>query len=122
MPSEAITVELDKLPPSANRLWRFYLGRALKSSEYRAWLDATAWSFRQQAKNRKVEGHYAIRIYAARPDKRRRDLDNLLKPLSDALVAAGIVSDDGHCERLSAEWCVGFSGVRILIIATKGSV
>jgi len=38
-----------------------------------------------------------------RPDKRKRDLDNLLKAASDALVSAGIL-EDHNCEWIDARW------------------
>jgi crossover junction endodeoxyribonuclease RusA len=44
-----------------------------------------------------------VKIYAFPPDARRRDLDNLLKSLLDALQHAGIMEDDGQVDMLSIE-------------------
>jgi crossover junction endodeoxyribonuclease RusA len=52
----------------------------------------------------RVEGHYQIHFKIQRKDKRKRDLDNLLKPLHDLIVAAGLVDDDSLCDRIVAEW------------------
>ena len=42
-------------------------------------------------------------MLVVRPDKRQRDLDNLFKAASDALVGAGIL-EDHNCEWLEARW------------------
>jgi crossover junction endodeoxyribonuclease RusA len=38
------------------------------------------------------------------PDKRHRDLDNLLKATLDALAGAGVIANDRHCRRIEARW------------------
>ena len=52
----------------------------------------------------RVDGPYHLLLQASRPDKRRRDIDNLIKPVSDLLVSIGVVRDDGDCELVSAQW------------------
>ena len=51
-----------------------------------------------------INGPYLLSVMADRPDRRRRDLDNLLKPCSDASVHSGIMSDDHMCVALEAAW------------------
>lgn len=46
--------------------------------------------------NVKLTGPLAINVLASPPDKRNRDLDNLLKPLLDALMYAGLYEDDSQ--------------------------
>lgn len=115
--AEAVRLTLDALPPSANKLWRAVNGRVLKSAEYRSWLDAMAWTWREQAGTQKVHGQYALTIAMGKPDRRRRDLDNSLKALSDLLVASGVVEDDSLCQRIDMSWCTE-PGVRVWIIST----
>lgn len=106
-------------PPSANRIWRNVNGRTLKSAEYRAWKEAQEWAVRAQ-KEPTVLGAYSAHIMVNRPDNRRRDLDNLLKPISDVLVSAGIVEDDALCQSLKIEWVKGQScPVKVFIISTE---
>lgn len=93
-------------PPSANRLWRAVNGRQIKSAEYRAWIDEAALSIRLQ-RPRGIVGAYHLVIRASRPDRRRRDIDNLLKPIWDALCQGGVVGDDCDCEHLTAFWSNG---------------
>lgn len=115
--AEAVRLTLDDLPPSANKIWRAVNGRVLKSAEYRSWLDAMAWSWREQAGSQRVHGKYALTITIGKPDKRRRDLDNSLKALSDLLVHSGLVEDDSLCQRIDMAWG-DEPGVKVWIIST----
>lgn len=89
-------------PPSANRLWRNVAGKVLKSAVYRAWLAENLHLGYQH--KRTVSGPYALSLIVTAPDKRARDLDNIVKPVSDLLQACGIVSNDTNMKRLVAEW------------------
>jgi len=115
--AEAVRLTLQDLPPSANKIWRAVNGRVLKSAEYRGWLDAMAWEWRSQAGTQRVGGKYALTITMGKPDKRRRDLDNSLKALSDLLVASGVVDDDSLCQRIDMAWGT-HPGVHVWIIST----
>ena len=42
-----------------------------------------------------------VKIVAYMPDRRRRDLDNILKALFDALTHAGVWSDDSQIDAIS---------------------
>lgn len=102
------------LPPSANRLWRSNRGRVHRSPEYLAWLEAAGWLLLSQ-KPGGVSGNYKISINAVRPDKRRRDLGNLEKPISDLLVKHGVVDDDSLCEMICARWVTTGEGVTVRV-------
>jgi Holliday junction resolvase RusA-like endonuclease len=115
--AENLSLTLDDLPPSANSIWRAHNGRVLKSREYRAWLDATALQFRAQAKGRMVDGWYKLTVEFGRPNRVRRDIDNLMKPLCDAIAAAGCIEGDWLCAGLAAEWN-SRPGVRAWIVST----
>lgn len=101
-------------PPSANRIWRKGGDHIHKSTEYKNWLmDAglIAKSQRQPG----IVGPYKLSIQASRPDRRRRDLDNLIKPISDLLTTIGIIDDDCHCELLTARWVTVGHGIAVRI-------
>lgn len=93
-------------PPSANRLWRAVNGRNIKSEEYREWLDEARCAVLLQPRSVRanIPGHYQMTMTADRPDKRRRDLSNLLKPTEDLLQQAGIVADDCNAQQITIAW------------------
>lgn len=92
------------LPPSVNALYANVPGRGrIKSERYRVWLNAAGWELAAQ-KPRRVSGDYQLWIWAEKPDRRRRDLGNLEKPISDLLVAHGVVSDDSQCSEIHIYW------------------
>ena len=108
-------VELDlPYPPSANRLWRTSRGRTHKSTEYSNWLIEAGMRVNVQRPGM-ILGPYKISIQAVRPDKRRRDLGNLEKPISDLLQTAGVIEDDSKAEKISLEWVDVGSPIRVRI-------
>jgi crossover junction endodeoxyribonuclease RusA len=103
-------------PPSANKLWRYVGGKPLKSAHYRAWLREAGLLVTLGVRANIIEGPYALYIRAGRPDQRRRDLDNLIKPLNDVLVEGGAVRDDSNCHKIEAVWEPGTQGIRLMIM------
>jgi crossover junction endodeoxyribonuclease RusA len=106
------------LPPSANAIWRSNRGHVHKSAAYKAWLTEAGWEVRSQHPD-KIEGAYRLSIEATRPDKRRRDIDNLIKPVSDLLCFVGINEDDYFCQKVSAEWITAGEGMIIRVDQTQ---
>lgn len=90
-------------PPSANTIWRVFKGRAIKSAKYRAWLERAQDALRAQDAG-EVHGPYRLTIIATRPDRRRRDIGNLEKPISDALQAYGVIKDDSEAQSIFVMW------------------
>lgn len=83
-------------PPSVNRLYRKRpQGGMFKSSEWAAWFKATVRFMREQnAKVKRFDGPVRVEYIVARPDNRRRDVTNLIKPLDDMLEDLGVVDND----------------------------
>lgn len=92
-------------PPSANRIWRQGQGRVHKSKEYQDWLALAAWEIRAQLGPKKVITEpFKLTIRVNRPDRRKRDLDNLLKPILDLLGHYGLIENDSLCHWIDARW------------------
>ena len=92
-------------PPSVNRLWRATKGGGVyRSPKYTEWRTRALWEAMAQAKRQKIDGPYKLTVLAVRPDKRKRDLDNLLKAISDCLVSAKVIESDHLCEWIEARW------------------
>jgi len=91
-------------PPSVNHYWRRVGNRTLiskKGREYRRAVNAhlTIYGF----KDHPLAGRISASFTAFPPDRRKRDLDNLLKALLDALEHAGVYRDDSQIDSLTIE-------------------
>ena len=94
-------------PPSVNHYWRHVGPRVLVSREGRAYRRAChlAMCLQLQRTPDKFSGQVSLTIYVAPPDRRRRDLDNILKALLDALQAIGVYGDDSQVTELYMRRC-----------------
>jgi Holliday junction resolvase RusA-like endonuclease len=93
-------LELDlPYPPSVNHYWRHVGSRVLISREGRAY-RSTVGAILALRRVRPLVGSLAIEIDVYPPDRRRRDLDNLMKSLLDALAHGGAYEDDSQIDRL----------------------
>ena len=102
-------------PPSLNSNWRQGKGGVHLSRAYREWRRAAGYTLIDQ-KPPHVSPPYVVEIAAARPDKRKRDLDNLIKPVLDLLTSNNVISDDSMVEHLTIYWATGDevqNGVRV---------
>ena len=104
-------------PPSINHYWRHFRGRTVISRGGRAFRDNVCSLLAAGSGNgpRKppAGGRIALAMDAFPPDRRRRDLDNIQKPLLDALQHAGIYFDDHQVELLVARRREVVAGGRI---------
>lgn len=87
-------------PPSTNRLWRSVNGVVMLSHKARQYRNTVALQCILYKKE-KLKGDIVLHVDAFPPDKRKRDLDNLLKPLIDSLNHANIFDDDFQICQLS---------------------
>lgn len=93
-------------PPSLNNAFsQTRSGRRFRSPRYTRWrFDAV--TLIRAARLERHDGPVQITIGISPPDLRRRDIDNLVKPILDALVSAGVLAhDDGRVVRkVTASW------------------
>ena len=87
-------------PPSVNRYYRHVGPRVLISREGRRY---RMMAVSRLGGIRPIEGDIALTIHLYPPDRRRRDIDNILKCLLDSLVNAGVMEDDSLVKRLHME-------------------
>lgn len=91
-------------PPTTNTLFFNRAGRGrIRTDRYRTWCTAAGWDLKAQ-KPQAIEGNYSLEIILGRPDKRRRDVSNLIKAVEDLLVEHRIVEDDSKCADVRARW------------------
>lgn len=100
-------------PPSVNKAFRNLAGGGrARSKNYNAWRKEAQLEIVRQRPG-KLQGPYKLTIEAGKPDNRKRDLDNLIKPCSDILVLAGIIRDDSDCVEVVARWHDKRRGVHV---------
>lgn len=88
-------------PPSMNHYWRSVPGRGvLISAKGREYRESVCAAVLVQRAAKQLAGRLVVEIHAFPPDKRRRDLDNLLKSCLDALTHAGVWLDDQQIDDL----------------------
>lgn len=93
-------------PPSVNTYWRHLAsgplaGRTLISRQGRAYrAEVVRLCYARKLHEKKLSGRLGITIRALPPDRRARDLDNILKSLLDALTHAGVVVDDSQFDAI----------------------
>lgn len=75
----------------------------MKTTRYQAWLREVSTALKSQGLTY-IAGNVALKILIVRPDRRRRDLDNYLKALIDALVLNGVIDDDSLVEKIVLSW------------------
>jgi crossover junction endodeoxyribonuclease RusA len=85
-----------------------------RSTEYTTWRKQAEWAVAGQVKGQKIAGEYTLEIAAVKPDKRRRDLGNLEKAVSDLLQKVKVIEDDYLCQDIHLRWAK--SGPECLII------
>jgi crossover junction endodeoxyribonuclease RusA len=97
-------------PPSVNTYWRANGKRRFISKEGTLFkLAVQAYCFREKVKS---FGDKRLNVYInIHPrSKRRFDLDNCLKAILDAMMAAGVYDDDSQIDQLTinrVEPCIG---------------
>jgi len=99
------------LPPSANDYWRVWRGRAVVSTEARAYKQSAALAARAQGLRPILAGEVAVVLRVFRPT-RRGDLDNRLKVLLDALRGVAF-RDDAQVSALLATQLLDVDNPRV---------
>lgn len=87
-------------PPTVNTYWRMVNGRMIISKAGRQYREAVV---ARAAFRGRVDGRLLVVIDAYPPDRRKRDLDNILKSLVDSLAHAGVYEDDSQIDKYVVE-------------------
>jgi crossover junction endodeoxyribonuclease RusA len=98
-------------PPSVNTYWRNFDGRMIISARGREYRETVGDQMTLQKMVKHFKGQLKVEIEAFRPDKRRRDLDNLLKATLDGLAHAGVYEDDSQIVDLRIYWAKDIGGM-----------
>lgn len=105
MPQSKFHVTLP-LPPSTNNLFATVGSRRVKSREYKAWLANAEAALIELRKPAGLPAGVRVSVFGS--VNRQRDLDNMLKPVLDALVSAGVLPGDSL--KYVTEVRIGYGG------------
>ena len=109
------TLALTTPPPSLNNAFVNGAKGRFKSPAYKAWTWVAQADLRNQS-GWHVPGRVRVCLLISRADT-KADLDNLIKPVLDLLVAAGRIADDRNVVSIEAEFA-DILGVRVSITAS----
>jgi Holliday junction resolvase RusA-like endonuclease len=101
-------------PPSVNHYFRMVGGRMLISREGRVFRTRVCSTLAALGV-RALAGPLAVEVEVYPPDNRRRDVDNTLKSLLDALQHGGAYRDDSQIVDLRVRKCAAVEGGRTLV-------
>lgn len=87
-------------PPSANRLSRRSGTRIHSTTEYKAWRKDAGLSIMAQRRGDRIASYFRVMLSAA---PSRKDIDNRIKPVLDALQDGGAIANDRLCRGLSID-------------------
>ena len=92
-----------KLPPSTNRMYSVANNRLFKTAIYKKWSMRTVPLVRNNFRGRYLEAKQPAEVIIRANISRRRDLDNILKPIIDCLEDAGVIPNDNYVDRIDLE-------------------
>ena len=87
-------------PPSVNHYWRRVGHKTLISAKGRAY-RASVCRIATACGIKSLAGELIVTVDLYPPDRRRRDIDNTMKALLDALAAGGAYEDDSQIKELT---------------------
>lgn len=107
-------------PPTVNGLYSRSGDRVVRSPRYASWWRVASTDVAVQRPGH-VPGQYRLTVVLGRPDRRRRDLDNPIKAVSDLLVAHRVIDDDHLAQEISIRWSDDGSGCRAIVEAWEAA-
>jgi crossover junction endodeoxyribonuclease RusA len=92
-------------PPSVNHYWKHaVIGKRAQvyvSKEGKAYQAAVQAAINPDIIKNATSNRLSVRIELYPPDRRARDIDNVLKSLNDSLTKAGVWVDDSQIDELT---------------------
>ena len=88
-------------PPTINLYWRHTRHGIFLSQRGKDYREQVCYLCLQSQGFFDENTRLSVSILAYPPDRRKRDLDNVLKSLMDALMHAGVYPDDSQIDKLT---------------------
>lgn len=87
-------------PPSGNHMWKKGQGNTYLTKQAIAYYSHVAWIIKSTGLAMGLECRLDVEVDIYPPDKRKRDLSNVIKVVEDACTKAGLWQDDSQIDRL----------------------
>jgi len=98
------------VPPSVNQMFRNVRGKGrVKTEAYEQWRAAAKTSLRLQ-QVQPIEGR-VVAVFGVERGSLAADIDNRIKAMLDAIVAAKIIRDDNQVTAFAAAWLPAANGL-----------
>ncbi len=105
-------------PPSVNHYWRRVGARTLISRQGRVFRESVC-SLLALRRLHPLDGWLKVHLQIFPPDRRRRDVDNIQKPVLDALQHAGVYHDDFQIVSLCTDRLEPREGGQLIVTVTQ---
>lgn len=107
-------------PPSVNSIWRHAGNKSYLTAKAKDWKTNAAWTVKAAVLggSKPIMGPFNVHLEVGRPDKRKRDLDNLIKVVLDSVKDGGAIRDDSDAQSIHAQWVPDLKGVRVTVTAS----
>lgn len=102
MSIEGVYLSID-WPPTGNHCYTVARGRKILAPQGRRYRDQTILRIKEQSNGKTVGGRLRVTILVNPPDRRARDLDNLIKLPIDCLQKSGVIVNDAHIDELTVQ-------------------
>lgn len=106
-------------PPSVNHYWRHTRAGQHYISEKGKAFRLEVWAECRRLRVRRMRADVALVIELSPPDRRRRDSDNPIKSLFDALVHGGLMVDDDQVQQFHVYRLPPTKGGRCIVKARE---
>lgn len=108
-------------PVSVNAMFADGKTRRFKSQKYADWIAEAGYALNVQRPAKVMGQVHLIYVLQELPDRRRRDLGNYEKGVTDLLVTHGIIeADDGRIVReIRLSWSKEVEGIQVCITPTE---
>jgi crossover junction endodeoxyribonuclease RusA len=109
------------MPPSVNSIFRNVRGRGrVKTAEYIDWRAVAVAAIRRQNPGA-ISGRVLVNIGVERISK-TADIDNRVKAIFDAMVEAGVITDDKYITAFFIAWQPPANGLAHIEVVPVGPV
>ncbi len=115
--SEYNTVVLElPYPPSGNHMWKHTrAGKHYLTPAALAFYSEVAFIVMADGRKGMITEHVQVTCWLYPPDKRKRDLENAWKVISDGITKAGVWEDDSLVRKLLIEWRAPEKNGRVVV-------